>query len=96
MRRKRLGDPVGGFLLFLLHRFRLLLELRHVALAAFSFSLFLIGHGCCLPGGAILESRGRGGTGRRVGFRTRWAESPWRFKSSRPHSRSKSGPLRGP
>gem|GEM_PF-6407930 len=34
--------------------------------------------------GLSFESRGRGGTGRRDGFRTRWAKCLWRFESSRP------------
>ncbi len=38
------------------------------------------------PAVLSLNASGRGGTGRRAGFRTRWAESSWRFKSSRPHS----------
>ena len=33
----------------------------------------------------LTAARGRGGTGRRAGLRTRWASGPWRFDSSRPH-----------
>src|SRR5215208_2479364 len=32
-----------------------------------------------------VRSRGRGETGRRGGFRSRWAKVHWRFESSRPH-----------
>ncbi len=34
---------------------------------------------------ATLGARGRGGTGRRAGFRSRWDDVPWRFDPSRPH-----------
>ncbi len=41
------------------------------------------------PIAAVYPSRasGRGGIGRRDGFRSRWAKCLWRFESSRPHSR---------
>lgn len=42
-----------------------------------------------LSSASVYPSRasGRGGTGRRDGFRSRWAKCLWRFESSRPHSR---------
>jgi hypothetical protein len=40
LRLERLGDALGSFLLLLMHLFGQLLELRDVALAAFSLSFF--------------------------------------------------------
>jgi hypothetical protein len=54
LRLEGLGDSLGGFLLFLLHPLRLLLELRDVALAALSLSLFLISHTASLPAGSSI------------------------------------------
>jgi hypothetical protein len=70
---ERLGDPLRGLVLLLAVLVDLLLELRGVALAAFLLALLW-----CRPvrldtRSLSFESRGCGGTGRRAGFRTRWA-----------------------
>jgi hypothetical protein len=78
-----LADAVGGFLVLLGNLVGDLLELRHVALAAFPLALLLltiqfllVWHAFVIPRRSILESpRGRGGTGIRDGFRTRWAKA---------------------
>src|SRR5918996_1545510 len=57
---------------------------------ALALAVVAIGHGLRLPFRSILEPRGRGGTGRRDGFRSRWAARPLevRLLSPAPQERS--------
>src|SRR5918996_2707429 len=57
---------------------------------ALALPILNVGHGPPVPTRSILEPRGRGGTGRRDGFRSRWAARPLevRLLSPAPQERS--------